>query len=127
MDVKKLIKQVARSGSYELNKLAVKILLGMYIKKPKVVAAAIYGVTDAIATINTCLRMNEYLLAMAVDPGANVWHTAEMKSFKEAANKHVPDVKLDTLLGVEKTLVDCRTKMQGFIVGERSMLLASLT
>lgn len=126
----KLVQVIAKSGTQESARIAMKLMLGMYLGKSKIIAKAIYDVTDPIPTMNQALRMNEYMLADRLYDGGNapgIWHTADMKRFKQDVAKYAPKTEVSTLLAAQKKLVDTRTSMQAFAVQERSLLLSMLT
>lgn len=126
-----LIKFIVKSGAIESARIGIKILLGMYLDKPKVVSKAVFDITEPIPTINAMIRMNEYLMGLTLNEGGSLpqglWHTPDNKEFVAQYKKHVQKGSISKMLEVEKKIVETRSRMQAFAVPEKSLMLAQLT
>jgi DNA polymerase-3 subunit gamma/tau len=131
LSTKELVKFVSKAGTQESSRVAIKVLLGLYLNKPKVVAKAVFDMSEPIPTVNAMLRMNEYYLATTLFEGnalpPNVWHTADNRLFVEHLTKNVSQIDVKDALSVERLLTTTRARMQEFAVPERSLILSSLT
>lgn len=128
LDVAKLVAAIAKSGSVEQSMVATKLLLGLYLKKPVVVAKAVFDMKDAIPTMNLAIRMNEYVMAQQLKVSADgVWHTPDNKKFAATVADKVPNLNISMLASAQALLVNVRSEMQNFLVNERSLILARLT
>lgn len=127
-DAKAIVQNVSRSMEPEYSQVATKIMLGLYLKRPKVVASAIYDLTSpAIELVNAMLRMNDYLIGINVNgESRNIWHTPDLKKFKAIVDNKVPDTNFELLVEVESILVGLRSDLQQFAVPDRALLIARL-
>ncbi len=127
IDPKLLLKRIATSAVPEVNLVATKVLLGLYLGKRKPIVSAIFDNNNAIELLNCCLRMNQYYLGCVFAPDSrNLWHAADLRKFRAVAKEKCGDVPPEKLLEVQRRLTSLRAELNNFSVSELSLLLARL-
>lgn len=131
-DLKAAISEVTRTSVVADDNVAIKILMGMYLKKPKIIHAALLDTENFISVVNKMLYLNTYALDCQLFEGRStkIWHTATNKKLIGAITKNIkgkdsPEF-LARLLSIQNRIVDLRLEMQNFLIAERSLLIARL-
>ncbi|HWY36697.1 MAG TPA: AAA family ATPase [Nitrosopumilaceae archaeon] len=105
-----------------VNQLAVKCLVGIYRRQPKLLLTALQqSGGDAIALANALLTMNAWLINRQL--GKPDWQSL----LTAKLTKYAGDVRLTGLIAVHNDLVNLRGEVQRFIFPETHLLLARLT
>jgi DNA polymerase III subunit gamma/tau len=123
-----LISIVSSTGNSETAAISSRILLGMYLSKPAVIAKAVFDMQDATQTVNQALWFNEYYLAQTLNHDTRaVFHSPANRAFAAQAKKRAPEVKVTNILDAQRKLVALRNQMHTVSTKEVSLMLAALT
>jgi len=123
-----LIETVSSTGGVETAQAAKKMLLGMYLRKPSVVAKAVFDMQDGTQTVNQALWFNEYYLAQLLKHDTRaVFHSPANRDFAAAARKSAPEAKIADILDAQRKLVGLRNQMHTVSTKEVSLMLAALS
>lgn len=118
-----ILRLAVNSADYQVEQVATKVLLGLYLGKIGVAVKAIGDLSDGIQTANRMLQFTQYAIDLVCGAKGNqVWHTIPNKNFYTALIKHAGDEpKLAILAVIMTRLVQMRDSMQSFSVPERFM------
>ncbi len=124
-------KHVVNTTELNDDKVAIRLLLGLYFGNPKIVHDSLLNANDYIQLANKLIYFNLYLLdTIFVGKHQNIWHTAANLTFKKAVVSKLDIMEnpayIKILVMLQDKLTSLRSEMQNFSVQERSLMSGRL-
>jgi DNA polymerase III subunit gamma/tau len=123
----RLLQSVIHTADQDAQRSCMRLMLGLYANKPRLVVKAAFELQDVTPALNQCIWFNEYVMAQTLGLSTrHVFHSPANREFAKQVKDKVPDVTVATLLAVQRRLVALRNELHTVATKEISTLLAHL-
>jgi DNA polymerase III gamma/tau subunit len=109
------------------DKVAAKVLLGIYLGNRKVVHGALLDAQDYFQLANKLMYLNTYMLdTLYVEKHPQVWHTQQNRGFKKLCVDKGCKPNATSILLVQNALLSLKQELGAFALPERHLMTARL-